>query len=98
MPFPGLLFLTPWGGEVNLFKFETIPRYIRMCLESWIYKQNITDIAKQRNMCVDLCLAIDDVGICRQLIGYNSSRCLANGSLPLLGLLAARQLSTRFEE
>ena len=45
---------TPWGGEVNLFRFETIPRYIRMCVESWIYKQNITDIAKQRNMCVDL--------------------------------------------
>ena len=43
-------------------------------------------------------LATDDVGICRQLIGYNSSRCMANGSLPLLGLLAARQLSTRFEE
>ena len=24
-----------WCGEVNLFSFETIPRYIRMCLESW---------------------------------------------------------------
>ena len=44
----------PWGGEVSLFRFETIPSYIRMCVESWIYKQNITDIAKQRNMCVDL--------------------------------------------
>ena len=44
----------PWGGEVNLFRFETIPSYIRMCVESWIYRQNITDIAKQRNMCVDL--------------------------------------------
>ena len=37
-----------------LFRFETIPSYIRMCVESWIYRQNITDIAKQRNMCVDL--------------------------------------------
>ena len=46
MPFPDFYFLsptiptaTPWGGEVNLFSFETIPRYIRMCVESWIYKK-----------------------------------------------------------
>ena len=62
MPFPDFYFwpstiptATPWDGEVNLvtvnlFSFETVPRYIRMCVESWIYKQNITDIAKQRPM------------------------------------------------
>ena len=62
MPFPDFYFFyplqfplrPPWGGEVNLFRFETIPSYIRMCVESWIYRQNITDIAKQLNMCVDL--------------------------------------------
>ena len=61
MPFPDFYFwpstiptATPWGGEVNLFRFEPIPTYIRMFVESWIYKQNITDIAKPRNMCVDL--------------------------------------------
>ena len=63
MPFPDFYFFTPYNshcdppgvGRSICLGSKPFPAraYIRMCVESWIYRQNITDIAKQRNMCVD---------------------------------------------
>ena len=63
MPFPDFYFFTPYNshcdppgvGRSICLGSKPFPAraYIRMCVGSWIYRQNITDIAKQRNMCVD---------------------------------------------